>query len=266
MRPILLRWGTHAFYSYSVLFCLGMLLGVAYVLWQGRRVLTGAPGIAGSTDSLVLDGALCALVGGLIGARAAYAIPNWADFAGRPAALLLQWGGGLVFQGGLLGGTLALVLYSLSARLSIVRLIDLAAPAVALAQSLGWTGALLHGANYGVVMRSPISLWLPDLYGVYGPRFPTQLVAALLGLGLFLGLHRLSRMRLRAGMLGWIYLFGNGLGSLLLEFTRADDAAFWGALRMTQWMEIAEVVAASVLMLWVWRGVRNRATSSVCEE
>jgi phosphatidylglycerol:prolipoprotein diacylglycerol transferase len=265
MRPILWRWGTQAFYSYSVLFCLGILLGVAYALWQGRRVLAGKTDNAGSTDSLVLDGALCALVGGLIGARAAYAIPNWADYAGRPMALLLQWGGGLVFQGGLLGGTVALMLYSLFAGVPMLRLIDLGAPALALAQSLGWTGALLHGANYGVIMRSPISLWLPDLYGVYGPRFPTQLVAALLGLGLFIGLHRLSGMRLRAGMLGWIYLFGNGLGSLLLEFTRADDAAFWGALRMTQWMEIAEVAAASVLMLWVWRGVRNRATLSACE-
>jgi len=261
MRPILLRWGTRAVYSYSAFLCLGILLGVAYALWQGRRDFSHRPGEAGTTDALILDGALFALAGGLVGARAAYAIPNWADYTGRPAALLLQWGGGLVFQGGLLSGAFALAVFSLLARLPFLRLLDLAAPAVALAQSLGWIGAFLHGANYGIVLHSPVSLWLPDLYGVYGPRFPTQLVAALLSLCLFLGLHRLGRMRMRAGMLGWIYLFGNGLGSLLLEFTRADDAAFWGALRMTQWMAIAEVVAASVLMLWVWRGMRRRISA-----
>jgi len=244
MHPILFRWGAYTLYWYSALVCLGILLGVVYAQWRGYR--------AGYHDKQVLDGALWVLVGGLAGARVAYVIPNWVDYAGRPAALFSHWGGGLVFQGGLIGGLVALLLYSLYAGLSFLRLVDLAAPAVSLAQGLGWAGALIHGANYGLIMRFPFSLWLADLYGVYGPRFPTQLLACLLGVLLFLVLHRVSRRGLRPGTLGLLYLLGNGAAHFLLEFTRADEATYLGLLRATQAAELVEVVVACAFLLYLW--------------
>jgi phosphatidylglycerol:prolipoprotein diacylglycerol transferase len=253
VHPILLRWGGHSLYTYSVLVCLGILLGGAYAQWQGYK--------AGLRGLQMLDVALWLLAGGLVGARGFYVISNWADYASRPFTALAvwsNWGGGLVFQGGLLSGLLALWLYSLRTKLSLTDLMDWAAPAVALAQGLGWVGALLHGANYGIVMPTAFSLWLPDLYGVYGPRIPTQLLAALLGLLLCVALHRLSTRGLRSGMLAWIYLWSNGLGHLLLEFARADETPRWGAWRVTQWFELIEVLGASALMLCVWRQVAAR--------
>ena len=251
MHPVLFRWGAYTMYWYSALVCLGILSGVIYALWRGRR--------AGYRDTLVLDGALWTLVGGLAGARVAYVVPNWVDYTGRPAALFSFWGGGLVFQGGLIGGALALLLYSLYAALPFLSLVDLAAPAVSLAQGLGWVGALVHGANYGVVMRSPLSTWLPDLYGIYGPRFPTQLLACLLGFLLFFVLHQLSERELQPGTLALVYLLGNGAGHFLLEFTRADEAPYWGLLRVTQVAELAEIVVAGALLLYLWlrRGARS---------
>ena len=130
MHPVLWRWGSHLIYSYSVLVGLGILLGTACAEWLGRR--------AGYRGLQVLDGALWALIGGLIGARAAYVVPNWGDYAGRPEALLQFWGGGLVFQGGLVGGIIALLLYSLYSGLPFFRVADLAVPGVALGQAMGW--------------------------------------------------------------------------------------------------------------------------------
>jgi phosphatidylglycerol---prolipoprotein diacylglyceryl transferase len=245
MHPVLWRWGSHLVYSYSVLMGLGILLGVACAEWQGRR--------AGYRGLQVLDGTLWVLIGGLIGARAAYVIPNWADYVGRPAALLQFWGGGLVFQGGLVGGLIALLLYSLYCGLPLLRLADVAVAGVALGQAVGWVGALMHGANYGVVVRSSLSLWLPDIYGVYGPRFPTQLVAALGSGGLLIGLLQLSRRRLLDGMLFWIYLLGNGGVQFLLEFTRADESPYVGSLRVTQVAELAQALIAAAVLLYYWR-------------
>jgi len=196
-----------------------------------------------------LDGALWTLLGGLMGARAAYVIPNWSDYAGRPAALLSFWGGGLVFQGGLISGLFTLWLYSVWSGLSFIRLADLAAPAVSLAQGLGWIGALMHGAHYGLVVRFPYSLWLPDLYGVYGPRFPTQLLASALGFLLLVVLHRMSERDPQPGTLASLYLLGNGAGHFLLEFTRADEASYCGLLRATQIAALVEVMMACVLLL-----------------
>jgi len=248
--PVLFRWSTHIVYWYSALLWLAIVLAIAYAQWRGRRL--------GYRHTQVLDGALWALVGGLLGARLAYVIPNWQDYGGRPSALLGLWGGGYTFQGGLLGGALGLWLYSLLVRLSFPRLADLAAPAVALAQALGWAGAWVHGANYGLVLSSPLSMWLPDLYGVYGPRFPTQMLACALGILLFLGLHRLSKFHLQPGLLALVYLVGNGLGHFLLEFTRADEAPYWGPLRWTQVAALAEVSLGVVLWFCLWRRHHTR--------
>lgn len=253
MDTVLFRWRSYTLYTYSALLWLGIVLAIAYAVWQGRR--------RGYQHAQVIDGALWVLFGGLLGARLAYVLPNWEDYGGHLTASLLRpafyagllgfWGGGYTFQGGLVGGTVALWLYSLHARLSFPRLADLAAPAVALAQALGWAGAWVHGANYGLVMSSALSMWLPDLYGVYGPRFPTQMLACALGIALFLGLHRLSELHPPTGRLALLYLLVNGLGHFLLEFTRGDEAPYWGPVRWTQVAALAEVVVAMVLLLYL---------------
>jgi len=251
MSPVLHRWGAYSLYWYSALIYSGIALATVYVHWQSRR--------AGCSGVQALDGALWTLLGGLVGARLAYVLPNWADYASHPAALLRLWGGGLVFQGGLIGGMLALLLYSVFAGLSFLRMADLAVPAVALAQGLGWVGAWIHGANYGLIMRSPFSMWLPDLYGVYGPRLPTQLLACALGFMLFLSLHALGERRRPPGTLLSLYLLGNGVGHFALGFARADDAPLVGLLRATQVAELAEAAIAAICLLYFW--TRRRANA-----
>jgi phosphatidylglycerol:prolipoprotein diacylglycerol transferase len=256
MQPVLVRWGSFSLYWYTALMCLGILLAVAYAQWQGYH---GALPANRTQETVVLDAALWALAGGLVGARLAYVIPNWADYVGQPIALLSFWGGGLVFQGGLIGGIVGLLLHALWAELSFFHLVDLAAPGVALAQSFGWAGAHLHGANYGLVMRSDFSMWLPDLYGIYGPRFPTQMLASLLGLLLFFQLHEWRQHRFPPGTVALLYLLFNGLGHLLLEFTRGDEASYIGLLRVTQVAELLEVILSSLLLWYVWRVGRAKA-------
>ncbi len=253
MDPILFRWGRYTLYTYTALLGLGIVLAVAFAHWRGRR--------AGYPDLVILDGALWTLVGGLIGARLVYVIPNWGDYAGRPLAILSLWGGGLVFQGGLIAGTVALWLYSLSVQRSFLPLADIAAAAVALAQGLGWIGALIHGAHYGVIQRSALSMWLPDLYGIYGPRFPTQLLASLLGFALFYSLYRLSELPHRPGMVALIYLLGNGVGHFILEFTRADEACYVGILRATQVAGLVEAFLAAGLLLFFELRYRAKVSS-----
>jgi phosphatidylglycerol:prolipoprotein diacylglycerol transferase len=256
MQPVLFRWGSYSLYWYTALMYLGILLAVAYALWQGYR---GSVPPAVRRDIVVLDASLWVLVGGFVGARLAYVIPNWTDYAGQPLALLNFWGGGLVFQGGLVGGTVGLLLYALWAELSFFHLVDLGAPALALAQSLGWAGAHLHGANYGIIVRSDLSMWLPDLYGVYGPRFPTQMLASLFGLLLFFQLHEWRERDFPPGTVALLYLLLNGLGHFLLEFTRADETSYIGLLRVTQVAELLEVILSGVLLWYVWRVCRAKA-------
>ncbi len=244
MEVILWRWGAFSLYAYTAWVGAGIAVATAFVLIDGRR--------AGYDPRRLLDGVLWVLAGGLVGARVAYVIPNWADYATNPAALFGQWGGGLVFQGGLVAGAAALGAFALFERLPFLSTADLAAQGICLAQCLGWLGALVHGANYGMIVRSPVSLWLPDLYGVYAPRFPTQVVASLMAAALFVLLRWLNRRTPRPGSLAALYLLGNGGGHFLLEFTRADEAILhMGILRITQVGGLAQVALGAVALLYL---------------
>ncbi len=254
MHPVVLRWGPFSVYAYTAAVSLGIMVAVAYVHWRGS--------LSGFSVTYLLDGALWTIAGGIVGARLAYVLAHREDFSGGILDLWSRWDGGLVFQGGLLGGLVVLYLYSVYTQVSALRLVDLAAPAVALAQALGWAGALLHGANYGLIMRSPISMWLPDLYGVYGPRIPTQLLGSFLGLGLFYTLHRASCSQHRPGLLGLLYVFGNGVGHFLLGFARSDQALYVGMLRSTQLAELVEASVAGSCLSICWWFRRYRANTS----
>src|SRR3546814_8554589 len=50
-----------------------------------------------------------AAIGALVGARLAYALNHWADYADRPLEVLAVWEGGISLFGGIFGGVLAAV-------------------------------------------------------------------------------------------------------------------------------------------------------------
>jgi len=253
MNVRVIRLWAYSISSYSALVALGIFSGLVYVAWLAR--------IRGLGWMQVLDGALWSLAFGLSGARLAYVLLNPADYVTYPPAILTRWGGGLDYQGGLLAGLVGLWVFARRARLPFLQLLDLATPGVALAQAFAWVGAPLQGVYYGVALRFPLSQWLPDLHGVYGPRFPTQLLALLMSVCLLANLHRFRSSRLRQGTLGLSYLLVSSGGFFALEFALGDDAIHLGLLRFTQWVELAELAAAATLLWLLWRPRTTHDTS-----
>jgi phosphatidylglycerol:prolipoprotein diacylglycerol transferase len=250
MSRVLFRWAGQSLYAYSALVGLGTVLAVVYACWQGQR--------KGLAYAGVLDAALWCLAGGFLGGRLAYVMTHLRDLEAGLMPAVLTRGGGLVFQGGLLGSALSLYVHSRRTGACFPRLADIGAPAVALAQALGWAGAHLHGANYGLLVQPPFSMWLPDIFGVYGPRVPVQLMAFFFGLLLFRWLHGLGPWRQPPGVLALLYLAVGGSGHFLLEFARADEALHGGMLRVTQVGELVTAGIAVALLSRLW--VRRRAS------
>ena len=127
----------------------GLMLFLAFFActWLAGR-LARREGIA---PEHVQDLTLFLFVGGLVGSRVVYmaqfGVPLWQFF--------FIWEGGLVFYGGLFGGTVA---YALAHRLILrkhdippLRMADVIAPCLALGLGLGRVGCLLNGCCYGGV-------------------------------------------------------------------------------------------------------------------
>ena len=113
MHKIAFQLGNFTIYWYGVLVALGFLAG----LWTASRRALRA-GIPGET---IVDLGPWLILGTLVGARGLYVISYWReDFAGKPLWQMFNIrNGGLVFYGGLIGASLACVLYVRFKKLSL---------------------------------------------------------------------------------------------------------------------------------------------------
>lgn len=247
MHPVLFRLGRTPIYTYSVLLDLGLLCGLAWAWWRGRHRF--GPGAGG----WLLDAFLAAAVGGLLGGRAGHVAFHWDYYRGHLAEALEVWRGGLSFPGALGGGCLALGAFWLRSqgrrpsRTSFWAVLDLAAPAVALGAAFGWAGCLASGAAYGTVGEGPLSLLLPDLYGLRAVRWAVQPLGIAWSLAVFGALLLLERRLARPGSTFAAFLALYLGGWALLEQVRGDETAYLGAWRAGQVLALLGAVAGALL-------------------
>lgn len=210
-----------------------------------------------SEFSVFLDAALIAFAVGWIGARAYHVAAHWDYYVARPEEIAQPGLGGLGIRGALILGLAALVIYAAARKISFWYFADAAAIGLALGQAIGWVGALIQGANYGVVSDSQIAMDLPDLYGLVQPRFPLQHAEIALFVLLFIVLLFVASRRPRAGTLFFAYLLLASAANFALGFQRGDDTAYIGALRIDQVVDAAFVVLAGLVWLMRRAAARN---------
>lgn len=230
-------------YSLVILAAAAAGLLVAYLV--SRR--------AGMKVALLLDATLVAVIFAAIGARAYHVIAHWDYYSQNTGNITNLAQGGMGFIGALALGLVALLVFAVIRRVSFWQLADAGAIGLALAQSIGWYGAHLVGANYGAVSDAALVLPigppggtlvglaqdLPDVYGIVAPRVPVQLIAMSFFFILFLLLIWISgRWRVGDGIVFLSFLIMSALGGFGLGFLRADETLMWNGWRIDQWMDL----------------------------
>lgn len=132
--------------GYGVLLLLGVSSAVGLALLRARRAGIAADDIFGL--------ALWLFVGGIGGARLFYIIEYRDHFVGEDLGATVRrlidfTRGGLVVYGSIIGGTVAMVLYSLRRRISPLRMGDVIIPCLFLGLFFGRIGCLMNGCCYG---------------------------------------------------------------------------------------------------------------------
>ena len=96
-----------------------------------------------------LDFVLVCVPAGIIGARLYYVAFNWEYYSGDLYKIINIRSGGLAIHGGLIFGFLAAVLLCILWDIKPLNLLDLAAPAIAIAQSIGRWGNYFNQEAHG---------------------------------------------------------------------------------------------------------------------
>jgi phosphatidylglycerol:prolipoprotein diacylglycerol transferase len=219
MFPELVTIGPFTIYTYGLMLALAFVAGGLYA----RHALAAAGESTASVPNLVL----AAVFGGIVGARLFYVVANWGEFAPNPLDVFLIPTGGLVFQGGALGGALAVWAVAAYERLPMPALMDAAGPGLALAAAIGRIGCFANGCCCG----APTSAWYGvRFFGFSEPRVPTQLADIAYNLVIFGFLAWLATKPHRRGDLLWMWMALYGLGRFIVEFWRAAPAGVPAAL------------------------------------
>jgi phosphatidylglycerol:prolipoprotein diacylglycerol transferase len=200
-----------------------------------------------------------ALLGGVVGSRLYFIVQNY-DSVKHDLIGNLFSGSGLVWYGGAIGGTLAVLAWAAYRDFLGLALLDLAAPALALGYAIGRCGCQLSGdGDYGKPWNGPWAMSYPNgTVPTDRTVHPTPVYETLaMGLGAWV-LWQL-RDRFRTGVLFAIYLIYAGMERFLVEFLRRNHEVALG-LTAAQLESLGMIVIGLVWIAVVQRRHGSLAT------
>jgi phosphatidylglycerol---prolipoprotein diacylglyceryl transferase len=245
MRPVLFQIGSLKIYSFGFMAMLAIIV-------PGLTILRPLLKRRGAHSDFALELMIAAGVGGFVGARIYYLIENYAavkaDFWGT------AFGGiGFVWYGGLIGGFLAVVAWTLIRRVPLDIVANATGPAVAMGYAIGRMGCQLAGdGDYGKPSGLPWAMGYP--HGTVptppGVRVqPTPIYEILIMAVVVWILWRLATRYDKSGWwtFGW-FLVLSAVERFGIEFLRRNPAWFAG-LTQPQWMAIVSLVIG-IALIW----------------
>jgi phosphatidylglycerol:prolipoprotein diacylglycerol transferase len=257
VHKVALDLGSFKIYWYGVLVATGFLAGLWTASRRGLR-----DGI--SAEKIVELGPWL-LIGAILGARFLYVISHWRqDFAGHSLWQIFNLRSGLVYYGGLVGASLAVILKARLSHLPLWKLADVLAPSIALGHVFGRVGCLMTGCCYGRACDLPWAIQYPaghethPVGGLATPVHPTQIYESLLNLALYLTLAWLYRRKKFPGQVFATYLVGYAVLRAFVELFRGDYPVRYlgGHLTPGQLVSVGILLAGLVLF---WRLPRGEA-------
>ncbi len=240
--------------AYGLMIALGVLAAV----WLFAKRL----GERGFDPDAATGIAMWAVPAGLVGARLYHVITDWRSFEGRWEDAVKIWEGGLGIPGGIALGAAVGIWQARRRGIDLPTVVDLAAPALPLAQAIGRWGNWFNQELYGKPSDLPWALEIDPENRVAAYRddttfHPTFLYESLWNFALVGFLLWLDRRRvLRPGALFAVYTGGYALGRLWIEAIRIDTASQLGGVRVNIWVMSALLSVSLAYLVWAARRPR----------
>ena len=257
--PVIFQLGPFAIRWYALAYVAGLFAGIAYGRWMVKR----PPALM--TPMQVDDFLLWVLGGVILGGRLGYVLfykPG--EYLTHPLEIFKTWEGGMSFHGGLLGVTLAIILYARHIKIDKWYVADLVACAAPIGLALGRLANFVNGELWGRVAPDvPWAMVFPGAGDV--PRHPSQIYQfALEGVALLVILHvlwRNDRIRSRPGILTGVFWLGYAIFRIVGELFREPDQFLGflvGGATMGQLLSIP-MALFGIFCIWRARKVPARA-------
>ena len=244
--PVVFQIGPFAVRWYALAYIAGLLLGWRYAMRLGRRGDT--PVHRDHPDQFFIWATVGVILGGRLGYVLFYGLPY---FLQNPAEIFAVWQGGMSFHGGILGVTIAGLIFCRVKGIPALSFGDVLGTVAPIGLFFGRIANFINGELYGRPTDAPWGMIFPGSDGQ--PRHPSQLYeAALEGLLLFVIVNflvwKLSAYR-RPGLVMGVFIAGYGASRFIVEFFRQWDAGLELAFG---WLSRGQQLSVPMILIGLW--------------
>ena len=266
MHPTLLHIGEFKLHWYGFFVALGFLASFANWIWMGRK--------RGWDLQLCSDILFWVMIGGLIGARVNYVISDFATYRQDPLSMVKIWEGGLIFYGGFVGASIAILTLAIRRKIPLLAMTDFVITPIPLGHALGRIGCFMNGCCFGRPYDGPLSCrfpresppWIQQYY--YDkvisfpdtqtlPVYPVQLFETVANLGIYGLLLFLYFKTRRIGIVSGVYLLAYPPSRLWLESFRGTERIMIGSLSTAQTLSIILMSMGALILTYSMRSKRT---------
>lgn len=266
MYPIIFDFGVISIFGFEfhpVINSYGFMLMMAF--YSCYYFLDKDLNRLGYDAKLASDIVFAAAVGGILGSKIYYLIENFERVKADPTGMIFS-GAGLVFLGGLMGGTLGVTYVIKKNKLSWIKFADIVAPLLILGYAVGRVGCLLVGDDYGLPTNVPWGIAFPNglppsTYSVFQSYYPwvnlegfspgvlkvhpTQIYESVIGFGIFYYLYQKRSKVVIVGSLFFTYLIFAGAERFFIEFLRVNSKYLFG-------LSGSQLISLIMILIGAW--------------
>lgn len=217
---------------YGVIIGIGMLLSLCLIAYVAKK--------SGQNADFYWDMAIVTVITGVIGARLYYVIFSWDSYKNDLLSILNLRQGGLAIYGGILGGLLAIVIFTKNKKYRLTLALDTVVPGVILGQILGRWGNFFNREAFGDYTDGLFAMRLPvdavryseitskmvehmEEGANYIQVHPTFLYESLWNIGILCLMLLFWRKKHFDGEVTLLYFAGYGIGRFFIERLRTDQ-------------------------------------------
>lgn len=250
--PVLARWGPLSITWHGLFLAAGVALGCLLFVLRARR--------QGQDLEVALQLIVWVVCIGYLGARLLHVfLYEPATYLDEPFRILAIHTGGLSVYGGLVGGTLAVIVFAHRRRLSFWLLADACMVGIVAGELVGRIGCTLAGdvagvptdGSWGLVYWHPGASVPAELIGL--PTFPAPVAMQIWNAGLLILLLFLQKHLALPGTLFLTGMILYSAGRFVINVWQIEETIILG-LKPTQLVAVLGVgLAATCLGILLWR-------------
>lgn len=250
--------GNFSIAFYGMVIALGMVLAFIFIMHEAKRV--------GYKQDDFMDLFIFGIIFGVIGARIYYVIFSWDNYKNDLLQIFNIRGGGLAIYGGIIGGTITVIVMCHIKKLNFWKCADVIVFGVLIGQVFGRWGNFFNREAFGKYTDSLFAMRIPvdavnraqditaemkaNIVTVNGidciQVHPTFLYESLFNLCLFLFLLWYRKRKKFDGEIFFMYMGFYGLGRCFIESLRTDQLLIPGTyLAVSQLLGLALFVGCA---------------------